>query len=1273
MGREIDVLALCETHLVNSEQCTQWDRCVGKSNYYNWIGRPAQPPIGNSHGRGSGGVGILIRKSWDPYIRHLPPCRHDCLIFIRIDPPATPFPLFIGVVYAVPIGSTRYDDNIELFNELEERIISYSALGAVVIMGDFNIHIGEYPSTIIATDSDPDSSDRILDRSSVDTVGMDCIDGVPARGSEFVNRMNTLDMVVLNGLHCVGDGMIAMATHGTHSVIDLILINTEYMNHMQSVQVISDDTHHIPSDHRLVISSLNYSSSDIASSPSSLTPNASSSFITDTRYRIRSQGDCRHFNRYQQECITMLGEMTDRWRIDNDNDIEKVWYEFETAVHSIAQSTIGERKKSDTTCQWYRYRDDVLLQQWIRNLNSVNQQIRDNYLDDDTLHRLRSNKKHIEKSIKRHKRRRIHEREEAEIKRICALKHRMKKEYWAALKRIGNLKSSSSSSASSSLSSLPLIATDALGVDIGTTDGVRSVWHDTWSQLAKHNPDEPQYDIEFRQSIENTLAADEQFEIDQPEMIQHEQQRITAAELNVPISLNEVKLSVRQLKNSKSPGSDGIVSELLKNGGDEMYHALHIICQLVWNESRVPLDWLRGVIVPIHKDGSKKEPLNYRPITLLSIAGKVYTTILHTRLMTWSEKHNIIAIEQGGFRPGRGCPEQLYALTELIKLRRLRKQHTFVCFIDIRKAYDTVWHAGMKYKLRKCGIHGSMYRAICSLYDGCESTVRLGDTLGYTDFFPIETGVRQGCILSPFLYSLFINDLASELSESEFGASIDEDGRNRLAALLYADDIVLLSDSMDHLQQLMNIVYAYSCRWRFQVNPTKCGLMKFNKDGSSTQPDDELRLGDTIVNWVQSYKYLGVELHNGVSYRDYRKRASSSATCAANRVSGMGMYSGKLPVSIGVQVYKTLVRSILEYGAEVTSLTPWKEAEQLQITMAKRILGVSTHTVNEACTGELGLMSMEARYQQLRVSFWGKIQHMSPNSPVRLIYEETMNHYAISADGDIGVPSSQPSEGFSVVYPQSKSNTTERVDKIVLWCEQLKNDLYQLGLESHWNNTALIPNDTSFSLALASKLNDTWRSKIGKKVKQKEEARWYHALSESSILRTYRTIISPTPKLELASYLTIRHGGWNDRILSGRRILTRLRTGTNELRIHRGRFENGMYLSSDQRLCRICANGDVEDEKHFIMGCQYYQHERIDLYTSIDRIINSDIDPSSTPFDFSSLSDQSKFHLLTNCHHDQVKSESIRQKLGSCILIALHQWMKMRNKFIEELDMVIDA
>ena len=111
-------------------------------------------------------------------------------------------------------------------------------------------------------------------------------------------------------------------------------------------------------------------------------------------------------------------------------------------------------------------------------------------------------------------------------------------------------------------------------------------------------------------------------------------------------------------------------------------------------------------------------------------------------------------------------------------------------------------------------------------------------------------------------------------------------------------------------------------------------------------------------------------------------------------MSGMGMHSGKLGVPLGVQVYKALVRPLLEFCAEVTTMAAWKDAEKLQAAMAKRILGVSTRTSSTAARGELGWMSMDGRWQKARVTFWGKLLTLPADCPARLVYEASAAAFA---------------------------------------------------------------------------------------------------------------------------------------------------------------------------------------------------------------------------------------------------------------------------------------
>jgi hypothetical protein len=180
-------------------------------------------------------------------------------------------------------------------------------------------------------------------------------------------------------------------------------------------------------------------------------------------------------------------------------------------------------------------------------------------------------------------------------------------------------------------------------------------------------------------------------------------------EMGRPIELREVKEKCRKIQNAKQPGDDQMIGEIFKYGGERVVFCLWIICREVWEREEMPKDWSRGVVVPLFKQkGDKRNPLNYRGITLLSIAGKIFCSILNSRLTEWVEESGGVVDEQGGFRPGRGCPDQLFALTEIIKSRQGKK--TFTCFIDIKKAYDRVFREGQWKCLRDRGVVRKMER-----------------------------------------------------------------------------------------------------------------------------------------------------------------------------------------------------------------------------------------------------------------------------------------------------------------------------------------------------------------------------------------------------------------------------------------------------------------------------------------------------------------------------------------------------------------------------------
>ena len=132
---------------------------------------------------------------------------------------------------------------------------------------------------------------------------------------------------------------------------------------------------------------------------------------------------------------------------------------------------------------------------------------------------------------------------------------------------------------------------------------------------------------------------------------------------------------------------------------------------------------------------------------------------------------------------------------------------------DIAKAYDKVWRDGLWYKLWKAGIKGKMWRTLKNIYRKVQSSVLLGGNR--TAWFDIEVGLRQGCILSPLLFDIFINDLRDVVDQLGKGVKL---GNSRVSILFFADDIVLLADSKKGLEEMLQAVFDYSLKWRVKFN-----------------------------------------------------------------------------------------------------------------------------------------------------------------------------------------------------------------------------------------------------------------------------------------------------------------------------------------------------------------------------------------------------------------------------------------------------------------------
>ena len=185
-------------------------------------------------------------------------------------------------------------------------------------------------------------------------------------------------------------------------------------------------------------------------------------------------------------------------------------------------------------------------------------------------------------------------------------------------------------------------------------------------------------------------------------------------------------------------------------------------------------------------------------------------------MTTFLETNRVIVDEQNGHRSKRSCTDHLFTLNSIVQNRLNSKQNTFVCFVDIRKAFDNVNRDCLWYKLKKCGIQGKMLNAIQSLYQDVSYAVKVNGRL--TEWFKVQNGVKQGCVLSCSLFQVYLNDLATEINRLNCGVKVNND---MVSLLMFADDIALIAKSEPDLQMMLDVLARWCKQWKLSINGDK--------------------------------------------------------------------------------------------------------------------------------------------------------------------------------------------------------------------------------------------------------------------------------------------------------------------------------------------------------------------------------------------------------------------------------------------------------------------
>ena len=411
-----------------------------------------------------------------------------------------------------------------------------------------------------------------------------------------------------------------------------------------------------------------------------------------------------------------------------------------------------------------------------------------------------------------------------------------------------------------------------------------------------------------------------------------------------------------------------------------------------------------------------------------------------------------------------------------------------------------------------------------------------------SEWFRVTGGLKQGCLLSPLLFNLYINDLICEVSSLGEGVEI---GNERIHILLYADDIVLVAQSETNLQKMLDCLNNWCTKWRLKINVEKTKVVHFRRTGEP-RTDVNFLCGNETIGIVEQYRYLGLILTEFLDYSVMSKAVALSAGRALGLIIAKSRAYGGIPYNCFTKLYHVLVVLVISYGAAVWGTREFSHVNEIHNRACRFFLGLGKFAPVVAVQGDMG-WTLPISHQWAAVTRqWCRLGKMPAERINKKIFQ-----YCYDAAGH----------------------------RCQNWCFRVRKHYQQRGVPG-----------LSEQADVAHCFTKAAVNRVQQAVMEAEEVKWLTVVNRESArrgagrnkLRTYNKF---KQVFEVEPYVT-------EVMSRGRRsALAKFRCGVAPIRLETGRYEN---LPVDQRLCPFCVH-TVEDEFHVVLCCPKYEDLRAPL------------------------------------------------------------------------------
>ena len=404
------------------------------------------------------------------------------------------------------------------------------------------------------------------------------------------------------------------------------------------------------------------------------------------------------------------------------------------------------------------------------------------------------------------------------------------------------------------------------------------------------------------------------------------------------VTIEQIKNQIDKLDINKGAGPDGIPPVFFKSCKDSILYPLFIIYNnKSISEGTFPAIWKQAQVIPVFKGGDRRIVKNYRPISILSVPGKMLEAIVSDEIFFATK--TLISENQHGFFRGRSVVTNLMSFIQNVSDSMSNRKQVDAVYTDFSKAFDKVHHNTLLVKLGNIGIHGNLLRWITSYIFNRSQCVKINNCS--SSYISITSGVPQGSHLGPLLFSLFLYDIPGCFLHSGY--------------CMYADDLKMyktinsLSDCIN-LQEDISNLYDYCTRNRLFLNIDKCHYITFSRLHENIL--FSYHINNSELHKIDSINDLGVILDSKLSFETHIE----AITRKAYRNLGFIIRITKSftnPKSI-ILLYNSLVRSHLQFASVI-----WNPFYVKYIERVEKIQMKFVHLLNYKFNRNLHLLLMK--------------------------------------------------------------------------------------------------------------------------------------------------------------------------------------------------------------------------------------------------------------------------------------------------------------------------